>query len=134
MRYFATRTATTHLPNGKSVRVLVGSTCSQATYNKYSKRIQETCFIPARNAPRSDKFSTEKFSFLVSAYLSGETDKVIVEQFYENFPSHQVNGGVACQLRIIAGYDTQNPMDKGLEHPSKLLVQVMDELAPGRFA
>ena len=133
MRYYSLNTVTTHTPRG-SVTVRAGSLCTQATYDKFSKTMQQRCFIPAKNAPRAKNFTEQEFQFLVDTYLTGASDKSIVQSFYEVFTNHPKNGGVECQLRIIAGCDNKRPEDNGLEHPAISLLKVMLFTAPSRFA
>jgi hypothetical protein len=134
MKFYVSKSFSTRNPQtGKTVSVLAGSKISQTQYNKLSKNIIQRCgIIPARNAPRSDNFDRVEFDYLVTQYINGVDNDSIITGFYQQFPNHPVNGGVECQLRIIAGQDNTTD-DNGLQNPSHVLLTSMMYIAPHRF-
>ena len=131
MRFYVTQSFRSYLPNGRAIVGNAGEKISKATYDKLSARLQSLC-IPARNAPRNGDFSSAECDFLVSNHVAGMNHNEIIPLFYENFPNHKVNGGVECQLRIIAGQDNTLE-DQGLNNPGRILLHSMMRIAPWRF-
>ena len=92
----------------------------------YAKRL-------ARNSKRNPDLTPEHASELVTGYLSEHTPEDIVSRFQHNHPEYGNADGLLCQLRIIAGCDTLNPQDSGLDHPGKALVIAMENSDSDRF-
>ena len=131
MRFYVVQSFRSYLPNGRAIVGNAGDKISQAVYDKLSARLQGCC-IPARNAPRNGDFSREECDFLVSNHVAGLQPSEIIPMFYEAFPNHKMNGGVECQLRIIAGQDNTLE-DQGLDNPGRILLHSMMHIAPWRF-
>jgi len=133
MKYYVTHNFTSHPLRGRSITAKVGDRITQNAYNRLSSNIRERCLIPARNAPKNCDFTDAECNYLVSQYCADVSQEDIIREFYELFPTHQLNGGVECQLRIIAGQDNYNLDDKGLDNPGRVLLQSMMEIDPARF-
>ena len=134
MKYYVTHNFASHPSKGRSIVGKVGDKITQTAYNRLSSTIQQRCLIPARNAPKNGDFTADECNYLVSQYCANVSLDDIIREFYELFPTHKLNDGVECQLRIIAGQDNYNPDDKGLDNPGRVLLQSMMEIAPTRFA
>jgi len=133
MRYYVSKTFSTRDPQtGKTLSATAGQKISQTVYNRLSKNIIQRCgIIPARNAPRAGDLSYDQAVFLVTQYIDGQHKDNIISQFHDNF-DRPVNGGLECQLRIIAGCDNTTE-DTGLDNPGRTLMTAMLHVAPSRF-
>lgn len=137
-KFYAQRSFTYNPPKGRSISVKKGDTVTQSTYNRLSKNLQDKCLIPARNAPKNDNFTYDECEFLVKEYCKvsnwhKSAQDEIIDKFYQEFPSHELNSGVECQLRIIVGYDNYNIGDGGLNNPGKTLLSAMKAVDRNRF-
>ena len=131
MKFFVTRSCSTQ--SGRSrISVAAGQQVTQSRYNMFSTRLQQECFIPARNAPRNGDFTQQECDFLVTQYITDMNQETIIQSFYQTFPNHRMNGGVECQLRILVGQDNTTD-DSGLDNPGRCLLRAMMTIAPHRF-
>ncbi len=127
MKYYVTRSISLNPVKGRPIQAQVGSKISEATYNRLRKTLQSFC-IPARTAPRNGDFVLLETDFLVRNWVDGKSTDMIISEFYDTFPGHKVNGGVECQLRIIAGQDNTTD-DSGLDHPGQTFSKSMMMIA-----
>ena len=132
MKFYVQRSFNYNPIKGRPITAKVGDKVSETVYNRLSTRLQGLC-IPARQAPRNGDFISQETDLIVRLYVDGVATDDIVSEFYREFPNHVVNGGVECQLRIVAGQDNTTD-DKGLENPGRVLRQSMDDIDPERFA
>ena len=133
MKFYVTRSVSTRNPNtGRTISINKGDRVSETVYNKVSKSLQEKCFIPCRNLPRSTDMTPQQCNFLVTQYVNGVSQQDIINEFYKGFPEREGNGGVECQLRIISGQDNTTD-DSGLQNPGKNLLGSMMTVCPHRF-
>ncbi len=131
MKFYVTRSCSTQ-SGRKRINATVGEQVTQSRYNMFSPRLQQECFIPARNAPRNGDFTQQECDFLVTHYLTDIDQADLIQSFYQTFPNHRMNGGVECQLRIIAGQDNTTE-DSGLDNPGRCLLKSLMTINPSRF-
>ena len=131
MKFYVSRSFTTRNPQtGKIISGVAGQKISQSTFDKLSSSLIKRCgIIPARNAPRNGDFTPAECDFLVTQYVQGVTPVDIVGNFYQQFPGHKVNGGVECQLRIIAGVDNTT-----IAHIISRTVAILSSTSLGKYS
>ena len=134
MKFYVSKSFSTRNPNtGRVISATAGSKISQSTFDKLSRSLIDRCgIIPARNAPRNGDFTPAECDYLITQYVQGYDTETIISNFYDKFEGHKLNGGVECQLRIIAGQDNTSD-DMGLSNPGNQLLKSMLTIAPHRF-
>ena len=112
---------------GRTISIFKGQQYN--TTSKLYKTFGHQCFDHSMN--RNPDLSYDQAQYLAQMYVDGMTQNDIITSFCDKYSAFNPNG-IECQLRIIAGLDSQTD-DNGLKNPGRNLKNALSTIAPDRF-